>query len=197
MVLTQTIEDIAEWIQENICSQIKLLKPDDEQMGRGYAPEYVHPIAFPMYIPAKDCLPPDVEQKLPAICIQLIDGNDDMTKYEETLHIRLAFAVWRPGTYRTVEITEENENKSTTMEFIKGVDGWKDIWNFVERAKRIIQKNMYIKGMRVDRKEPMKFGFFTNDETMVNAYPEWYAWLSFTVRYGTVATPVKQYQEML
>ncbi len=197
MILTQTIENLTTWVQENICSQVTMLKPDDKQMDEGYEVEYVNPKAFPLYIPAKDCLPPDVDTKLPAVCVQLIDGNDNLTKYEETLHIRIAFAVWRPGTYTEVEEQDENGNVAKKQKFVMNADGWKDVWSFLDKAKRIIQKNMYIEDVRIDRKEPMKFGFFSNDDTMVNAYPEWYAWLSFAVKSGTAVTPEEKYQELL
>lgn len=195
MLLTQNIENLTQWVQENICSQIELLKPDDSQMGSDYEVQYVHPKAFSMYIPAKDCLPPDADTKLPAVCIQLVDGNDDLTINEETLHIRLSFAIWNPGTYE--EIKDSNGNTVGEQVLKMNADGWKDAWLFLEKAKRIIQKQMYIEGMKVDRKEPVKFGFFTNDSTMVNVYPEWYAWMSFALKYGLSANPGNDVQQYL
>lgn len=197
MQLTQNIENLTKWVQDNICSQVELLKPNDNQMGSEYEVQYVHPKAFSFYIPAKDCLPPDVDTKIPAVCIQLIGGSDDLTISEETLKIRLAFAAWRPGTYEEVESTDSYGNKVKKQVLKMNADGWKDVWDFLQKAKRIIQKQMYIEGMKVERKDPMKFGFFTDNETMVNAYPEWYAWLSFTVKYGLPATPGNDTQKYL
>lgn len=197
MLLTKNIENLTQWVQDNICSQVELLKPNDEQMGSEYDVQYVHPKAFSLYIPAKDCLPPDVDTKLPAVCIQLADGNDNLTLNEETLHIRLAFATWNPGIYEEIEEKDSKGNKVKKQVLKMNADGWKDTWNFLQKAKRIIQKQMYIEGMKVDRKEPMKFGFFTADDTMVNAYPEWYAWLSFAVKYGMPAIPGNDIQKYL
>lgn len=197
MLLTKNIENLTKWVQDNICSQVELLRPDDNQMGSGYRVQYVNPTAFSLYIPAKDCLPPDVETKIPAVCIQLTDGNDDLTINEETLRIRLAFATWNPGKYEEVEYTDSEGKKAKKKVLKTNADGWKDVWNFLQKAKRIIQKQMYIEGMKVDRKEPMKFGFFTADDTMVNAYPEWYAWMSFSVKYGMPAAPGNDTQKYL
>lgn len=197
MVIAQIIEHLTEWIEQNICSEVSLLKPDDHQMGKGYTQEYVHPKAFPMFIPAKDCLPPEVETKLPAVCVQLLDGYDDLTKGESVMHIRLAFAAWRPGNYIKNRETDENGQERARQKFTMSADGWKDVWNFLDKTKRIIEKNMYIGEVRVDRKEPVKYGFFSEDETMVNAYPEWYAWLSFAIKSGTAASVKEQYRKLL
>ena len=196
MKITENIEKLTRWVQDNICSQIELLKPNDNQMSSNYEIEYVHPKAFSLYIPAKDCLPPGTDTKLPAVCIQLVDGNDNLKTDEEILNIRLAFAVWRPGKYIVEDIEKDGETVKH-QSLITNTDGWKDVWNFLQKAKKTIQKQMYIEGMKVDRNEVMKFGFFTVDETMVNAYPEWYAWLSFRLKYGLSAMPENDIQKFL
>lgn len=58
MTLTQSIDKVVSWLAENVCSQITLKLPDDDRNGAEYPVEYVHPAAFPLYVPGKDRLPP-------------------------------------------------------------------------------------------------------------------------------------------
>ena len=37
---------------------------------------YVHPAAFPLYVPGKDRLPPSVPAPIPSVCVQLIESED-------------------------------------------------------------------------------------------------------------------------
>lgn len=57
MTLTQSIDKVVSWLSENVCSQITLKLPDDDRNDAEYAVEYVHPAAFPLYVPGKDRLP--------------------------------------------------------------------------------------------------------------------------------------------
>jgi hypothetical protein len=80
MTLVQSIDKVVAWLNENVCSQITLKLPDDYKNGTGYDVEFVHPAAFPLYVPGKDRLPPSVPAPIPSVCVQLTEGSDDLLK---------------------------------------------------------------------------------------------------------------------
>lgn len=178
MQLNEVIDNLTVWIQLNLCDDMKLLKPSDGKMSSEY--ELVTPTAFPLYVPPKDQLPPDITQQIPSICLQLKEGSDDMVKGTRSLDIRLAFSTYRPGRFKEVEDAEGN----TLVEFTRDAEGWKELWLWVSKSVHKIQSEMYIEGVKVDRSTPVKYGHFQIDENIVEAYPMWYAWVTFTVTCG-------------
>lgn len=188
MKVEHIMNDLTQWCQENICDKVHFLKPDERNAGTGYTPEWINPTAFPMFIPSKDMLPPDVQTKYPAMCVQLIDGEDDLKEKKMSLDIRISLAIWNPGTYKV------NEAK---YELTRDTSGAKEILRFLDFTKETLNKNMYIEGCRIDRDTPMKFGFFTQEETLVNAYPEWYAYITFRMTCGMAASRNNIYKDLL
>lgn len=174
MQLNEAIDRLTDWVQTNICDGMELLKPSEDGMSTDF--DMVTPTAFPLYIPPKDLLPPDVSQQAPAVCIQLKEGSDDLKESGRSLKLRLAFSTYRPGHFM--------EDKDGNVVFVKDADGWKDLWIWVSRSLNKIQSEMYIEGVKVDRTVPMKYGHFQIDDTLVDAYPLWYAWIDFTVVCG-------------
>ena len=92
MTLTQSIDKVVSWLSENVCSQITLKLPDDDRNDAEYAVEYVHPAAFPLYVPGKDRLPPSVPAPIPSVCVQLMEGSDDLLKFRRQLQLRLCLS---------------------------------------------------------------------------------------------------------
>lgn len=178
MQLNEVIDNLTAWAQSNLCDGMELLRPSENNMSGAY--ELVTPVAFSLYVPPKDQLPPDVKQQLPSICLQLRDGSDDMEKNIRSLNFRLAYSTYRPGHFS--EVTDDDGN--TSMEFTRDADGWKELWLWVSRSIHKIQSEMYIEGVKVDRSKPIKYGHFQIDDTLVDAYPMWYAWIEFTVTCG-------------
>lgn len=198
MLVTQLLEELEDWTRKNICPEIKLLKPNDAQMGSEYTPEYVHPEVFKMFIPAEGMLPKGVETKFPAICIQVTKGEEDLNKHEEYFWIQYAFCVWNPGNYKKTDVKGENGEKTQKIVFERNAEGWRDAWNFLDKAKRIIQSKMYLpSGLKVSRDETMKFGMFTEEDGIVVSYPEWYVWLSFKIYCGTAGRVNTEYDNLL
>lgn len=68
MTLVESIDKVVEWLNANVCSQISLKLPDDYKNDKEYTVEFVKPTAFPLYIPAKDRLPPSVPAPIPSVC---------------------------------------------------------------------------------------------------------------------------------
>lgn len=177
MQFNEVIENLTSWVQDHICTGVELLKPSENGMSTDY--ELVTPAAFALYVPPKDQLPPDINQQLPSVCVQLKDGKDNMEKNTRSLNIRLAFSAYRPGHFNPVDSKD-----TTDIKFVRDAEGWKDLWLWLSRSINEIQKNMYIEGLRVDRTVPVRYGPFQIDDTMIDAYPMWYAWIEFTVTCG-------------
>ena len=178
MQLNEVIDNLTAWVQENICDGMEFLKPSDSGMSTNY--ELVTPTAFALYVPPKDQLPPDVDQQLPSVCVQLKEGTDDMEKNKRSLKFRLAYSTYRPGHFEEVTDTEGN----TSVEFTRDANGWKDLWLWVSKSIHKIQSEMYIEGVKVERSTPIKYGHFQIDDNLVEAYPLWYAWIELTVTCG-------------
>ena len=99
MTLVNCIDKIVEWLQDNVCSQVFLKLPDDDRNDANNAVEYVNPSAFPLYVPGKDRLPPNVPAPIPSVCVQLMEGKDELLEKRRSLNIRLCIACWNPGTH--------------------------------------------------------------------------------------------------
>lgn len=193
MLLQETIERLTEWTEKNICSEIELLDPDENNMARDYEYKRVHPIAIPLFIPSKDLMPPQVQSKLPAVCLQFDGGQDDLKEGVQSLKFRMSFCVYRPGLY----LEEENPDGTKEVRCTRNADGWKDAWLFMEIAKHRLENNMYIEGIRIDKNVPMKYDNFKLDDAIVLNYPEWYTWLSFSVNCGISKPARKNYNQFL
>ena len=92
MLLVESIDNVVKWLAENVCSQIQLKLPDDYRNDADYDVKFVNPAAFPLYVPGKDRLPPNVPAPIPSVCVQLMEGNDDLIKRQRRLNFRLCLA---------------------------------------------------------------------------------------------------------
>ena len=50
MLLVDSIDNLVNWLAENVCSQIQLKLPNDYQNDTDYDVEFVNPAAFPLYL---------------------------------------------------------------------------------------------------------------------------------------------------
>jgi len=182
------LEKLTKWVQENICNDdsVNLLKPDNEKMDETYEKEYVKPTAYPLYLPPKTNR--KEESKVPAICVQIVSGSDDMVKHTHKLDIQLSFIVWNPGKYEG-----EGEEEKT---FERNYDGWHDLWLLIDVAKRKIQSAIYISDFKLDITTPMKYGMFNGDDE-ITRYPYWSGYLTFSVTAGQSARVQTQIDEYL
>lgn len=207
--IVDTLDKITDWSQEKICNPVKFKVPpmNDEKEdnsgrrsierdlssdigsmgndGAGYEYERITPVAFPWFVPQKDKLPPEIKSPIPSVCVRIGDGSDNRSKGE--MNIELCFSTWNPGTHGSDVIfpSEDSSYKQWDGEeakeyFRRNADGWRDVWNWVDLALREIESAESINGIPVD-KSSIKFGAFKEDGEMVNFYPFWYAYISFTV----------------
>lgn len=202
MTIVQCIEKVTDWLNESVCPKIKLKLPDDKQNGKDYKLETANPTAFAMYQPGKDKLPPGVVAPFPSVVVQLLEGSDDMTAKNGRMKLQLSFTAWNPGKH-TKELTGalkasisassgdlnvKTEGITTEQTFTRDAEGWKDVWNFVDRALREIENAEYMNGLRVVKELPITYGQFQQEGQISDLYPYWGAWVIFTIEHGLART---------
>ena len=192
MSVVNILDDVREWVEETICPQILLkVPPDDtEPNDKDYDHTLAHPVAFTMYVPTQDKLPPPIKSVYPSVCVRFIDGSDDLAVKNGSIGIQLCFSAWNPGIHGTDMLipTEEGKYRRWTGPeasdyFQRYGEGWRDVWNFVDIALRAVESTNAIKGHRIDISTPVKFGPLTEQEDIPSFYPFWYAWVSFQLQY--------------
>lgn len=184
MLLIDQLEQVTEWLQDNVCNKIHMYEPTDK-IGNEI-PKTVHPTAYTMFIPSKDML--KEQKKIPALCVQLDEGSDDLPNKECNLNLVILFAVWNPGEY----VTHGDEVK-----LIENTDGWKDVFRFIDKVQRELEKTVYIAGMRLDKQVPTRYSLYKTKEGIVDAWPYWYGEMRFTLKAGMAKVPVASYQNLL
>lgn len=183
MTIVTTIDGICQWLNENVCPNIELKKPpkDGSATNAKYEYELVHPYAFPMYLPTKDKLPPKVETKFPSIYVQLEYGNDTTDNRE--ISITLGFGAWNPGIHPDDWIIPEGTEAEDADVLSNEVEGWRDLWNFVDYTVTAIEQSTYLgENIEVVRNETIEFGPYKEQDSIVSYYPFWFAYMTFKVR---------------
>ena len=209
MTLVQSIDKVVDWLFESVCPQITLKLPDDYKNDESYDVEFVTPAAFPLYVPGKDRLPPSVPAPIPSVCVQLMEGSDDLLKKKRQLQIRLCLACWNPGEHGT-EMLIPRKNPAapggfsyyhatgeTAKTYARNMEGWRDLFNFADLVLRELEGTEYIDGHRLVKEAGIKFGVFTEDGNIWDYYPYWHNWISFTLEAGVVTRTPAAYEDLL
>lgn len=209
MTLVESIDRVVEWLQENVCSQITLKLPDDYRNDIAYDVEFVNPAAFPLYVPGKDRLPPNVPAPIPSVCVQLMEGSDDLLTRKRQLNIRLCLACWNPGTHGE-ELVEPRPDANAlggvsyyhvtgdaAQTYARNMDGWRDSFNFMDLVLREIEDTEYIAGHRLAKETGIKYGLFTEEGNIWDYYPYWHSWITLTLEAGVVAKTPDSYRDFL
>lgn len=209
MTLVQTIDKVVEWLRDKVCSQITLKLPDDYKNDNSYDVKFVTPAAFPLYVPGKDRLPPSIPAPIPSVCVQLMEGNDDIKQGNRQIQIRLCLACWNPGEHGA-EILHPQENPNAlggysyysvagdaAQNYARNMEGWKDSFNFADLVLRELEGTEYINGLRLVKETGIKFGLFTEDGNIWDYYPYWHNWITFTLESGIVARTPEIYKDLL
>ncbi|MBD5469213.1 MAG: hypothetical protein HDR21_13870 [Lachnospiraceae bacterium] len=195
MTTKEIIEKITAWVNESICSKIKLKLPDDDMNDARYEVKFVNPAAFPLFVPAKDRMPPNVEAPIPSIAVQLLEGSDNIKNGIRTLKIRLCLSTWNPGTHPgEKQIPVENvaalggysyqPGDTESEKYNRTGEGWKDLYNFQDIALSQLEGEELFADIRMDMNEPITYGPFTEDGVIWDYYPYWSGWIAFTVICG-------------
>lgn len=209
MTLVQSIDKVVAWLSESVCPQITLKLPDDYKNDTSYDVEFVTPAAFPLYVPGKDRLPPSVPAPIPSVCVQLMEGSDDLLKKKRQLQIRLCLACWNPGEHGA-EVMHPRKNEKAlggysyriadgeaAKAYTRNMEGWRDSFNFADLVLRELEGTEYIAGHRLVKESGIKFGLFTEEGNIWDYYPYWHNWITFTLEAGVVARTPKEYENYL
>ena len=209
MTLVQSIDKVVDWLRESVCSQITLKLPDDYKNGTEYEVEFVNPAAFPLYVPGKDRLPPSVPAPIPSVCVQLMEGSDDLLQKKRQLQIRLCLACWNPGEHGS-EVWQTRQNAdalggysfyhvtgAAAKTYARNMKGWRDSFNFKDLVLRELEGTEYIAGLRLVKESGIKFGLFTEEGNIWDYYPYWHSWITFTLEAGVVARTPEKYKNLL
>lgn len=193
MSVVCVIDTVTEWARVNICDKILLKQPPvDLEAAEDGAYEYtrVHPVAFPMYMPTAEKNPPNFHSPYPSLCVRFMQGQDDAAAGKGAVDLQLCFSAWNPGVHGkdilvptgdgAFKVWSEGEAEAF---FQRSADGWRDAWNFADIALRAVESVTNIGGYAIDMATPIKFGPLTEQESIPDFYPYWYAWISFRVTY--------------
>lgn len=180
MSVVHVIDTLTEWAKQNICASVKLKMPPQnlEANDAEYSYETVTPTVFPMYVPTSEKLPPSIHSPFPSLCVRFIKGADDIAGSKGHLDVQFCFSAWDPGTHGQDISLEEG-----VLHFERNGNGWRDVWNFVDTALRAVESVTNIGGYAIDRETPVEFGPLTEQESIPDFYPLWFAWISFRVNY--------------
>ena len=194
MTTREIIEGVTSWVADNICAKIELKLPDDNSNDGRYEVQRVTPAAFPLFVPAKDRVPPNVKAPIPSVAVQLLEGSDKLAAGERRLKLRLCLSTWNPGTHKgeTLHPVEDAaavggyhyEAYQEGETYQRNSDGWKDLYNFQDIALAKLEGAEIFAGVRIDNEEPITYGPFSEDGVIWDYYPYWSGWIAFSVVCG-------------
>lgn len=204
MTITQTLDKLQAWFDEKLCQKLTLKLPTDNTIDGTV--EFVHPATFALYVPAKDRIPPNVQAPIPSLLIQIMDGDDRPMDHLRKINVRLCLATWSPG-IQTSEMLVPREEPSAPMGYVyhqgqepvrymRGYEGWRDIWNFIDSTLALLEREATIAGMRIVKEDGISYGPFTEDGAIWDYYPYWHSWVKFGLECGILAQ-VPEIEELL
>lgn len=184
MTVTDSVIKISDWLNNGICQSFKFKTPPAEGMPINDKWEYeeVHPHAFPLFLPAKDKLPPNVITNMPSVCVQIVDGSDDVIESTRDLVINLGISTWNPGVHSKDIYYPKGTKPDEPEKYHSGYDGWMDVWNFIDAVVRELESITGIDGLSLTPGAPVKFGPYKEQDSIPDFYPYWLAYVQFTVR---------------
>lgn len=206
MSVVHLIDTLTAWAKANICSQIKLKVPpsNDEAVDAGYEYKLETPTAFPMYVPTSDKLPPSILSPFPSLCVRFTNGEDTLATGRGFVDMQFCFSAWDPGLHGEDWLIPSKDggfnrwSGEKAEEYFKRTgDGWRDVWNFVDIARRKLESTTNIDGFVIDRATPIRFGPLVEQEAIPDLYPTWFAWVSFRVTYPLTQRNIDGINELL
>lgn len=182
MTITDSLIWIADWMNGGVCKKFKFKVPPEEGAPANDKYEYreVNPYAFPVFMPATDKLPPNVETNAPSVIVQMVGGEDDTQKEKRDITINLAISCWNPGRHSKDVYYPKRMMPEVPERYKSTYDGWMDAWNFTDAILRELESAASISGMQLSGK--ISYGPYKEQESIVDCYPFWYAWIRFTAQ---------------
>ncbi len=198
MTVIDAITSVKRFLEQKVCPQIELLVPNKKD-GKEYVERYANPSVFAFFEPENGRLPEGVEYTTPNITVQFTQGEDNLTTLERRVNIVLAFSTWRPGEYRTMNDMElekiDVDGQGATIEFkgeiakqfVRNEEGWKDVYNLMELTKEKIISAGKIGEFSLEPTQ-IKYGPYSKDGVLIDFYPYYHLWMSFTLT--SIPTPM-------
>lgn len=198
MTIVGTIDNICEWLNQNVCPNVLLKKPPADvkkPTNEKYEYELINPYAFPLYMPTKDKLPPGVQVSIPSIAVQLEYGTDSTDNRE--MNISLGFSAWNPGIHPDDWIIPEGTDTDQKEALTNEAEGWRDLYNFVDRTVTALEQTTYLgDNVEIVHSDGIEFGPYKEQDSIPNYYPYWFAYVNFKVR-SSLLRNNQNYQNLL
>ena len=101
MTVVDSLTSISDWLNKEVCSNFKFKSEplQGKPITDSYEYEEVHPQAFPVMVPARDKLPPNITVNMPSVCVQILDGSDTVVTGKRDININLGIATWNSGVH--------------------------------------------------------------------------------------------------
>lgn len=188
--LVDIIQSLCDWLEENVCSQLLLLDPENDTQDEEYEVSRIHPKAYPLFTPWQNANPELAIAGAPGIVVSLLEGIDDITKSTRTIGIQLQLVSWNPGVYgkdiyNPINDAKEIGGKSYYLQidrqtFERSQEGWKESYLFLETTLKALEETELIHGMRVKMKDgQITFGHYRDDTGPIDLWPYWINYIRF------------------
>ena len=194
MAIVTDVQCVMDWLAEEVCPRVELkLPPEDwrDVDAADYAYQLVHPAVHGMYWPTGPQMvaPPYLFQH-PGILVQVTDGEDSVAERTQTMTVRMHLSAWNPGLHgRDVWVPSDGPGggyvRREADEFAPSYDdGWRDAWSFVDVLVRELRNASDVGGLSVDRSRPVRFGPYSEQGSIPDLYPFWFAWVEVALYRG-------------
>lgn len=184
MTITDSLIKISDWLNREVCScfMFKNEPPQGQPITDQYEYKEVNPQAFPFMVPARDKLPPNITVNMPSVCVQIVDGSDEVARGKRDININLGIATWNPGVHSKDIYYPKGTEPDEPEKYRSGYDGWMDTWNFIDATIRKLESITKIDNLYLAPDIPIRFGPYKEQDTIPDFYPHWFGYIQFTVR---------------
>lgn len=189
MTSVEAIDSICDFCRKKICADVKLKYPRQVN-DSGYEYELVTPSVHGMFAPPSKSPKSGAAVEIPSMTVQLLSGDDFPLKKETRLEFQILFVTWSPGMHGK-DIFKQDEtnpllflqwnNQEAKNYYDRAENGWRDVWNWIDKARREFGNAGSIAGMEIDPDgagihfEPIK-----EQDSLPDFYPFWMARLTFS-----------------
>lgn len=188
MSIVNSLEKLGEWLSEAICEDVRLkpMSPDAPQTQK-YEYHLVKPTVHILYVPSHTDRPPDVEATVPGIVIELMESKDDVLDQTRQYNLRLSFTAWDPGLHGP-DVINPVEGEDGAYELgppgtcVTNGNGWRDAFNFMDRAIRVIENNEKLGSLGLVKDEGISFGNYEWQNASDELFPFWLCWCRLSVK---------------
>ncbi|MBR5202382.1 MAG: hypothetical protein IKW45_03870 [Clostridia bacterium] len=188
MSVVKQLEILKSWLETEICPDFKFKPANDDNVDETYPYALVEPNVFILYVPPAELL--NGEKRAPSICVQFTDASENSTEAVGTIDVALQFATFNPGVHVNYNSIHD------VNEFTRNVEGWRDVWNLVDRVMWKIRNTEVINGLRITKEKGVKCAPAKDNGAIPLYYPYYFATVTFTAEYG-LAQPKEEIRHLL